>query len=634
MSSAVGPCLSRNQRRRPSRRKRQALMAALLAPLALAGTINPAAAAVMRYSFSGDFSKTPKTGFDWLVGARLQGTMDWDTEKRVFTSWNVKSDRSEWQQQQENIGKQTNPEIVSQIRDLQTRMNYIDNSYSLGKAIDQARIDLAKADPELKPQIEIKIQDLETLKNDVDKGSEEKRQQLKSELQGQIIQLNDSQISFLETKLSYIKNPALLEEVLEKASKDAEDAEVQITALQDELKGALSNGAAIVRPRKDLEQELNAVLQTRAQAETSKAEFSKLNDVTVVERDSLKKALEEDLNLLRLQAKINYLNNPELLEAALSAAEQDKESDPDNLTFNNRFNHLDEIKNEISANDKDPQELKSELQLQLNDLRANQGLSGLGTNPPRPEKSPLFEVSSASANSFCFASPVGAGAAMGGGSFMQGAAGSSLCDGTNGGMMDASFTEEQQTKKPVYFSVIQYFEVPENYKNVSFGFRLAFVPGEEAGKDLELLGMDEFESQPGYGTTFRYGVQQGLEEGRAACRGSADGPEVVASNGGVTTACPFAPDEAGEVAGQPFLSNLQLSYEIVPAQIQPPYVPSVPSTNGTPQPPGEVPAGPQPQPLAQTPAPLPIAGAGAAFAWSRRVRRRYTLVPAKAQIQA
>jgi hypothetical protein len=83
-------------------------MAALLAPLALAGTINPAAAAVMRYSFSGDFSKTPKKNFDWLVGARLEGNMLWDSNANdgngAFTDWNVKSYRTDWQQQQGSPG--------------------------------------------------------------------------------------------------------------------------------------------------------------------------------------------------------------------------------------------------------------------------------------------------------------------------------------------------------------------------------------------------------------------------------------------------------------------------------------------------------------------------------------------------
>jgi hypothetical protein len=47
--------MSRSQRRRPSLRKRKALVAGLLSPVLLAGPINPAAAAVLRSIFSGDF---------------------------------------------------------------------------------------------------------------------------------------------------------------------------------------------------------------------------------------------------------------------------------------------------------------------------------------------------------------------------------------------------------------------------------------------------------------------------------------------------------------------------------------------------------------------------------------------------
>lgn len=143
MPSAASPSLPRTPRRR-SRRSRRALMAALFMPLVFAGSIHPAAATVMRYSFSGNYSRTPKTNFDWLVGARLEGTMDWDTEKGAFTSWDVTSYRSGWQEQQEIIGPQTNQEIVSQIRDLQTRLNYINYPELLSQAIDLANKDLEK----------------------------------------------------------------------------------------------------------------------------------------------------------------------------------------------------------------------------------------------------------------------------------------------------------------------------------------------------------------------------------------------------------------------------------------------------------------------------------------------------------
>jgi hypothetical protein len=205
---------------------------------------------------------------------------------------------------------------------------------------------------------------------------------------------------------------------------------------------------------------------------------------------------------------------------------------------------------------------------------------------------------------------------------------------------DASFTDEQKEKKPVYFSVIQYFEVPKTDQQVSFGFRLAFVPGDNPevllGNELSSeLSETAFESQPWYGSTFRFGVQKGLEEGRAECRGSSDSPEDVGSNGGLTTACPFAPDESGEVAGQTFLASLKLSSEVSGE-------PGggggggagggggVVGGGGG----GDICATNNSCPASQAPAPLPIAGAGAAFAWSRRVRRRYTLAPANAQIVA
>jgi hypothetical protein len=653
MPSAAAPLMSRSQRRRPSRRKRKALLAGLLSPVLLAGPINPAAAAIMQYEFSGEFSKTPKKGFDWLVGARLEGKMRWDSTANngsgAFTDWNVESYRSDWQKQQEIIGSQTSPEIDSKIRGLQTKISYLDNPELLNKALDNATKELNRTEgDEARKSIKANIDGLNEFKADLE-VPKENRQILKTKLQRELIQLNDSQFLYLQAKLNYINDPELFQKARDNAAADVTSAGSKESTLEGELNSLPLviqpavvnddlNGSTAPRTREAAQQDLNSARQIRAQAETRKAELNdlenKLKDATDVDRESLKKALEGDLNLLSLQAKINYLDNPELLAETLVKARADYIKTPDDLALSSRLNYLEQMNRQISENGVDPQKLKSELQLQLNDLRANQGLSGLTEGRPDPNEAPLIALTSDSRNSFCFASPVGPGAALGGGSFMQGAAGSSLCDGTNGGMADASFSPEQQAKKPVYFSVIQYFELPDKFKQVSLGFRLAFVPGENPGEDPKLLGIDEFESQPGYGATFRFGVQQGLAEGGAECRGSADDPKIVAMNGGITTACPFAPDEAGEVAGQPFLSNLKLSYEIVTAQIQPPYQAPVSTPNGSPQPPVGPPAGPQPQPLAQTPAPLPIFGAGAAFAWSRRVRRNYRLVPAKAQIQA
>ena len=66
-------------------------MVVLLWPLALVVGVSPAQAALMRYSFKGDYSKSPKTGFDWLLGAQLEGYMDWDTEANdkqgAFMAW-------------------------------------------------------------------------------------------------------------------------------------------------------------------------------------------------------------------------------------------------------------------------------------------------------------------------------------------------------------------------------------------------------------------------------------------------------------------------------------------------------------------------------------------------------------------
>jgi hypothetical protein len=653
--------MSWSQRRRPSRRKRKALLAGLLSPVLLAGPINPAAAALMQYKFSGDFSKTPKKGFDWLVGARLEGNMLWDSKANngngAFTDWNVKSYRTDWQQQQEQIGSQTSPEIDSKIRGLQAKVSYIDNPDLLKKALENAGKELDKTNDEpMRKQIKDNIEDLSAFKANLDVSGEESQKLMKSQLQRQVFELNDSQISYLQARLNYIKNPELLGKARDNVIADLESASSKESTLQAELNGLPQGMDVPERTRAAVEQDLNSAQQIRAQAETSKAELDKLekklNDATDVELDSLKKALEGDLSLLSLQAKINYLDNPELLSKILDQAKVDHDKDPGNLALSSRFNYLETLSKEISENVSDPQSLKSELQLQLNELRAQQGFSGLSAQRPDPNEAPLIALTSDSSNSYCFASPVGSGSALGGGSFMQGAAGSSLCGGTNGGMMDKSFTEDQIKKKPVYFSVIQYFKSPETDQNVSIGFRLAFVPagdkpGDQSGENLALLGMDRSESQPGYGATFRFGVQKGLEDGKAECGGIADGPEVVASNGGFTTACPFAPDEAGEVAGQPFLASLRLSSEIVErdetsGEYSSPKKPEYDNGDDN-----ELACGHEDDrsPItqyrdgkggeggesggncrAQAPAPLPILGAGAAFAWSRRVRRRYGVV--------
>ena len=103
----------------------KALLAGLLTPLLLAGPINPAAAAVMRYSFKGTFSSTPEGKFNWLSGAKLKGYMDWDTDTSRFTDWSVRSYLSPSQLEIEksgNPGKLTQSEIISQYRENQRQL--------------------------------------------------------------------------------------------------------------------------------------------------------------------------------------------------------------------------------------------------------------------------------------------------------------------------------------------------------------------------------------------------------------------------------------------------------------------------------------------------------------------------------
>ncbi|MEI6615770.1 MAG: hypothetical protein WCL59_04245, partial [Cyanobium sp. ELA507] len=202
MPSTAAPWMSWGQRRRPSRRKPKALLAGLLSPVLLAGPINPAAATIMQYKFSGEFSKTPKKGFDWLVGARLEGNMLWDSKANngngAFTDWNVKSTRSDWQKQQEQIGSQTSPEIDSKIRGLQTKISYFDNPELLNKALDNARKELDRTDgDEARKPVEANIKDLETFQSKLNDASVD-RNQLKNDLQRELIQLNDSQFLYLQ----------------------------------------------------------------------------------------------------------------------------------------------------------------------------------------------------------------------------------------------------------------------------------------------------------------------------------------------------------------------------------------------------------------------------------------------------
>ena len=635
MPSAAAPWMSRSQRRRPSRRKPKALLAGLLSPVLLAGPINPAAATIMQYKFSGEFSKTPKKGFDWLVGARLEGNMLWDSKANngngAFTDWNVKSTRSDWQKQQEQIGSQTSPEIDSKIRGLQTKISYFDNPELLNKALDNARKELDRTDgDEARKPVEANIKDLETFQSKLNDASVD-RNQLKNDLQRELIQLNDSQFLYLQAKLNYIKNPELLREARDNAAADVTSAGSKESTLEEEL-NSLPQGIDVSgRPRSAVEQDLNSAQQIRTQAETRQAELNdlenKLKDATDVERESLKNALEGDLNLLRLQAKINYLDNPGFLAETLDQANEASNKTPGNITLASRFKYLENLNKQITENVNDPQSLKSELQSQLNGLRANQGLSGLSANPPRPGT--LFELSRSANNSYCFASPVGPGAALSGGSFDLAGAGSSLCDGTNQNMEDRGFTAEEQQRNPVYFSVIQYFEIPRSEQWASFGFRLAFVPAgdnpsDKPGDNLALLGLDQYESRSGYGATFRFGQ---FERKIDTCQGSADELNIVASNGSITKACPFAPDEAGEVAGQPFLASLRLSSEVVGEHHNggedPILDDSIKNKPVCKDDDDDRKVGCRPS---QAPAPLPILGAGAAFAWSRRVRRRYGLV--------
>lgn len=276
--------------------------------------------------------------------------------------------------------------------------------------------------------------------------------------------------------------------------------------LKEQLKNLDSSSPEYESQDDALRAELVNVKTRQSLASATTEEFDRLKAVMEAAPGELEIALNNDLRIVRLEASIKYLDSPALLDDVLSKA-----NEPDAPLSQERYGELNSFRAEIGA--QDVRQLRADSQRKLNQLLTNQGLTGLGAAPPRPEKLPLMQLSSAAISSYCFASPVGPGAALGGGSFRQDAAGGSLCDGTNGGMADASFTEEQQAKKPVYFSVIQYFEVPSDFKQASFGFRLAFVPSHEPGKNPELLGVDEFESQPGYGTTFRFGGQQGLDVG-------------------------------------------------------------------------------------------------------------------------
>ena len=191
----------------------------------------------------------------------------------------------------------------------------------------------------------------------------------------------------------------------------------------------------------------------------------------------------------------------------------------------------------------------------------------------------------------------------------------------------------------------------------NFAFRLAFLPtGKEGAK--QVVGYFDksnaeglYESQPWYGAGFRFGGRQANLDvnGVASCGGYPANPDRPDISDGqcVTAACPFAPDADGYVAGQTFLSSLELTAEKFdnPA-LKPPKPPGLDndgdddehecddndrssiSYGGGGQG-GEGGEGGESGGncrTSQAPAPLPILGAGAAFAWSRRVRRRYGLV--------
>jgi hypothetical protein len=282
----------------------------------------------------------------------------------------------------------------------------------------------------------------------------------------------------------------------------------------------------------------------------------------------------------------------------------------------------------------------------VNDLRErNGGFGGLNSDPARPEI--LMDLSSSAENSSCFASPIGAGSALRGGIYSEGPAGSSLCGGTNGGMKD-ELLANKLGQNPIYFSVIQYLKDPNSATQSNFAFRLAFIPNGEEGVQRVVGFSDEpnteglFQSEPWYGTGFRFGGSQAdLRDGVASCGGNPATYEALSDPNGpgwVTSACPFAPDELGEVAGNTFLANLEFKVKELDSgstayrysgggegedgdeSTGHGHCNSVSVYDGNEE--GEG-GGCSPS---QAPAPLPILGAGAAFAWSRRMRRRYGLV--------
>lgn len=179
-----------------------------------------------------------------------------------------------------------------------------------------------------------------------------------------------------------------------------------------------------------------------------------------------------------------------------------------------------------------------------------------------------MDINSSAPNSFCFASPLGLAPASEGGSYSQGLAGTETCDGKNGGMGDSLLVG---TNTPLYFSVIQYSKDPFSSMEANFAFRLAFLPTGKEGPQ-QVLGYSDkpyseglYESQPWYGVGFRFGGSQAdLDvKGVASCGGYPANPDQPDIRDGqwVTAACPFAPDEIGDVAGQTFLSSLELTAE-------------------------------------------------------------------------
>lgn len=332
-----------------------------------------------------------------------------------------------------------------------------------------------------------------------------------------------------------------------------------------------------------------------------------------------------------------------------SQLEEERTANPGKLTQSEIRSQFSENQRILASSDL-TESKQSELQAQ------NDSLLNAYFNPARTRR--LMDISSSAPGSYCFTSPLGLSPASEGGTYSQGPADTDTCNGTNG-----IYKEKLPvgTGTPRYFSVIQYSKDDFSGMEANFAFRLAFLPTDTEGVQ-QVVGYSDkpnadglYESQPWYGAGFRFGGSQaGLDvNGDARCSGSpATAEELFNTGQWVTAACPFAPDRDGLVAGQTFLSSLELTAE----KIKDPALKSKPpgfdddedecdeggeggengdkyknSGSG-----GEGGEGGESghNCKAQTPAPLPIAGAGAAFAWSRRVRRRYTLVPAKAQIVA